>query len=96
MRYPSPARRAIATARSCAPTATLLLLSGCRRSPDFSILGSFFPGWLFCTVVGVLLAFLLHLLLLKLELHEQLSPPLLVYPAVATCFSLALWLLFFG
>ena len=31
---------------------TLLLLTGCGRAPSFDILGSFFPAWLVCLVVG--------------------------------------------
>lgn len=73
-----------------------LLASGCQRAPAYSVLGSFFPVWLFCCVAGILLAFLVHLLLLRLELHEQLAPPLLIYPALATIFSLGLWLVFFS
>lgn len=74
--------------------AALLALgsTGCRRAPDYSILGSFFPVWLFCGAFGILLAFLVHLLLLRLEWNEQLAPPLLVYPGLAVLFSLGLWL----
>ena len=79
-----------ATATACA------LLTGCQGAPSYSILGSFFPVWLFCAIVGVLFSFLLHLLLVRLELHEQLSPPLLVYPAMAISFALLLWLLFYS
>ncbi len=73
-----------------------LLLTGCQRAPAYSLLGSFFPVWLFCAAAGILLAFLVHLLLLRLKLDEQIAPPLLVYPALATFFSLSLWLVFFS
>ncbi len=71
-------------------------LSGCQRAPSFSLLGSFFPVWLFCAMAGILLAFLVHLLLLRLRWDDQLAPSLLVWPALATLFSLGLWLVFFG
>lgn len=74
----------------------LALLAGCQRAPAYSILGSFFPVWLFCCAAGIVLASLLYLVLLRLQLHEQLSPPLLIYPALAIVFSLALWLVFFS
>lgn len=90
----SPVTRRPTPVRAFTAIALLTLLCGCQRAPSFSILGSFFPGWLFCTVAGVLLAFLLHLLLLRLEVNEQLAPPLLIYPAIATLFTLGLWLLF--
>jgi hypothetical protein len=70
--------------------------SGCRRAQSYNILGSYFPAWLFCTAAGTVLAFLLYLLLQRLELTQQLSPPLLVYPALATFFTLSLWLVFFS
>ena len=76
--------------------AALPLLCGCGRTPSISILGSYFPAWLLCFAIGVLLAFLLHLLLIRLRLSEQLRPTLLVYPALATSFTLSLWLLFFS
>ena len=32
------------------------LLSGCTMSPTFDIVGSFFPAWLVCLFLGILLA----------------------------------------
>ena len=73
----------------------LLSCAGCRRATTFSIFCSIFPGWLFCFAAGVLLSFAVYLLLLRFELNEQLAPPLLVYPALAACFSVSLWLILF-
>lgn len=87
-RAPAPALAAIAAAA--------LLLPGCARAPSYSILGSFFPVWLLCGIAGILLAFGVHLLLLRLGWDEQLAPPLLVYPSLAALFCLALWLVFFS
>ena len=74
---------------------TAACLAGCQRAPAYSILGSFFPVWLFCGAGGILLAFLVHLLLVHLRRNRQLQPPLLVYPALATVFTLTFWLIFF-
>ncbi len=90
------ARRLAHRLRSTSPAALLLLAAGCGRAPSYSILGSYFPVWLFCFGVGILLAFLVHLLLLRLDLDQQLAPPLLVYPALAAIFSLGLWLVFYS
>ncbi len=76
--------------------AWMIGLSGCQRAPSFSLFGSFFPVWLFCSIAGILLAFLVHLLLLRLRWDDQLAPSLLVWPAMATFFSLGLWLVLFG
>lgn len=71
-------------------------LGGCRSAPSYSILGSYFPVWLFCSAAGIVLAFLVYLLLLRLEWNEQLTPGLLVWPSLAILFSLSLWLTFFS
>ena len=76
--------------------ATTLLLSGCNRAPDYSILGSFFPVWLLCGVAAILLSFAVHLLVRRLGWEQQLAPPLLVYPAMAAAICLLLWLVFFS
>lgn len=85
-----------ARARKAVGALLALSFAGCRRAPDYSILGSFFPVWLFCLALGILLAFLVHLLLVRLEWNEQLSPPLLVYPGLAVLFSLSIWLVFYS
>src|SRR5262249_14438831 len=33
----------------------VMLCTGCSRAPSFDILGSFFPAWLLCLAVGLLL-----------------------------------------
>jgi len=70
-----------------------LLLAGCSRAPAVDILGSFFPAWLFCLIVAVMLASLIRLMLLRLRLKVAL--PLLVYPSLAVLLTFALWLIFF-
>jgi hypothetical protein len=42
---------------------SLGVLTGCGRAPSFSILGSFFPAWLICMVVGILLAAIVNWIL---------------------------------
>jgi len=69
------------------------LLSGCNRAPSFDIVGSFFPAWLICLLVGILLASLAHWLLTRLKI--ALALPILVYPCLAALFTFLLWLIFF-
>ena len=33
----------------------ILVLTGCQRAPAFNVLGSYFPAWLFCLAVGMIL-----------------------------------------
>lgn len=72
---------------------TMPLLAGCSRAPSVDILGSFFPAWLLCFIVAIVLTALVRLVLVWR--HIQLAMPILVYPAVAALFTFALWLIFF-
>ncbi len=71
----------------------LWLLAGCSRAPSVDILGSFFPAWLFCLAVSVLLAALVRWLLSWF--HTNLALPVLAYPSLTAFLTLALWLIFF-
>jgi hypothetical protein len=68
-------------------------LDGCARAPSFDVLGSFFPAWLVCIAVGVLLSFAARWLLLRLGI--ELAVPVLTYPSLTALFACALWLTFF-
>jgi hypothetical protein len=70
----------------------LLFLAGCARAPSFDILGSFFPAWLICLVVAILLTVVTRALLSR---YVVIAWPVLVYPSLAALFAFALWLIFF-
>ena len=69
------------------------LLSGCSRAPSVEVLGSFFPAWLVCFIVAIVLTALARLALLRLRV--ELALPILVYPSLAALFTFLLWLVFF-
>ena len=69
------------------------LLSSCSRAPSIDVLGSFFPAWLVCFVVAIVLTTLARLALLRLRVKPAL--PLMVYPSLAALFTFLLWLIFF-
>jgi hypothetical protein len=73
-----------------------LLITGCSRAPSFNLLGSFFPAWILCGVIGILLAIAVRLFFVRIELEQQLKPLILVYPCLAAFFTFTLWLLFFS
>jgi hypothetical protein len=79
-----------------APLAAPVTLSSCERAPSFDILGSFFPAWLFCLAVGILLTVVARFLLLRLGLQGALTPTVLIYPSLTALFTFAIWLIFFG
>ena len=76
--------------------AAVLMFAGCSRAPTFNILGSFFPAWILCGVIGILLAVAVRLFFVRIKLEEQLQPLILVYPCLAAFFTFTLWLLFFS
>lgn len=73
----------------------VLSLAGCQQAPSFNILGSFFPAWLLCVTLGILLAAGTRFLLLAVHLEQALSPPIVMYPCLTALFTFGLWLLFF-
>lgn len=74
----------------------LALLAGCERAPTFSILGSFFPAWLFCILAGILLAWGAHWFFARIEIEKYIQPSILVYPCIAAFCSFILWLVIFS
>jgi YtcA family len=87
-----PANR---VARRVLPLISVLPLAGCQQAPSFNILGSFFPAWLICFILGILLAAGTRFLLLAVHLEEALSPPIVMYPCLTALFTFGLWLLVF-
>ena len=69
-----------------------LLLSGCSRAPSFDILGSFFPAWLVCFVIAIVLSAIIQLVLRHFRL--RLAFPILTYASLTAFFTFALWLMF--
>jgi YtcA family len=70
-----------------------LLLASCSRAPSFDILGSFFPAWLVCLVLAVVLTEVARRLLLRLRI--EVAQPALVFPSLTALFTFLLWLVFF-
>ncbi len=76
--------------------AGLLPLAGCGHAPSFNILGSFFPAWLICMIVGIALAAIVNWTLTTLRQEKLISWGIVVYPCLAASFAFTLWLLFFS
>ncbi len=79
-----------------AGTAATFSATGCSRAPSFNILGSFFPAWILCGVIGILLTVMVRILLVRANFEQELSPLILVYPCLAAFFTFSIWLLFFS
>jgi hypothetical protein len=72
--------------------AALTLLSGCSSSPSRNILGSYFPSWMICALIGLGATLAVRAVLVRAGIDEALPMPIVVYLAFATAFSLATWL----
>ncbi|MGB8889493.1 MAG: YtcA family lipoprotein [Candidatus Korobacteraceae bacterium] len=83
----------IAAVAGCA---AMLSATGCSRAPSFNILGSFFPAWLLCGIVGIVLAVITRLIFVRTNFEQELSPLILVYPCLALFYTFTTWLLFFS
>jgi hypothetical protein len=83
-------------------TARVLLIAlfvgatGCGHAPSFNLLGSYFPAWLVCFPIAILLTVLLRLVLRRLLIEDYFRPVFLSYFASWAFFMFALWLLFFS
>jgi hypothetical protein len=65
------------------------------HSPSIDLLGSYFPAWLLCIVVGVVLTIVARLLFIAWKLDTHLLPAPIVYPCLTAVFAMTVWLLFF-
>jgi hypothetical protein len=59
------------------------------------VIGSFFPAWMLCLLLGVALAFLVRYLLLRFRMESEAGPLALFYPCVVILLACLLWLVFF-
>jgi YtcA family len=74
----------------------LLTLVGCSHAPEYSIFGSFFPVWIFCSAGGLVLAAGARVLIARSAIAEHLAAPVLFYLGTATFLACMLWLLFYS
>ncbi len=71
-----------------------LLLASCSRAPSFDILGSYFPAWLICLALSVVLTVVVRWLLLRLQIAVVI--PIVVYPSLTALFAFGMWLVFYS
>jgi hypothetical protein len=76
--------------------APALLLVGCSHGPEYSIFGSFFPVWIFCSAGGLVLAAGARALIARSVIAEHLAAPVLLYLSMASFLACMLWLLFYS
>jgi hypothetical protein len=76
--------------------AIALTVSGCNHSPTMDLLGSYFPAWMLCAAIGVLVAVVIWRILAMAGIDEYVVAPLLTYAGLALSATLLFWLFWFG
>jgi hypothetical protein len=69
------------------------LVGGCDGAPSRNILGSYFPSWMICALVGIALALAARAALKASGLLEELPVPFVVLLAIACAGTFATWLI---
>jgi len=69
------------------------LLGGCDGAPSRNILGSYFPSWMVCALVGIALALAARAIFKVSGLIEELPVPFVVMLAIACAGTFAMWLI---
>ena len=69
------------------------MISGCDGSPSRNILGSYFPSWMVCSLVGLAAALAARVALKASGLLRELPEPLVVFLSIGCAVTFALWLL---
>ena len=63
--------------------------------PEINIIGSFFPSWMLCALIGILVTLVARGLFVRVGVDPYMGPRALVYPSLAVLVTLVLWLAFF-
>jgi hypothetical protein len=71
-------------------------LAACSASPSRNILGSYFPTWMICALLGLVGVVILRAVLGKAGIAETLPIPVVVYLCTWVTVTLAIWLLWLG
>ena len=66
-------------------------LTGCGGAPSVTIAGAYFPAWLLCGVMGVLVAAFIRAIMVATGLANQVPYQLLVCCSIGAIFALILW-----
>jgi hypothetical protein len=73
----------------------IFLLGGCAHSPTVDVLGSYFPAWMLCIIVGLVSTLIVRLLLIGFGIYAHLRLKAVLFSCTAIFFTLAVWLVFF-
>jgi hypothetical protein len=75
-----------------------LILGGCSQggAPSLVLFGAFFPDWMLCAVLGIVVAIVARIAFGATGLVAVLPYQLLVCTSIGLIFALLAWLIWFG
>ena len=73
---------------------SIVTLTAC--DPIITIAGANFPSWLFCMIVGALLAAIVRPLFVFSRLEPYLGPLTIFYPSLIAMFAMIVWVIFYN
>jgi hypothetical protein len=76
---------------ACLPIVTL---TAC--DPIVTIAGANFPSWLFCLILGAIVAAIVRPLLVLARLEPHLGPLTIFYPSLIAMSAMIVWVIFFN
>jgi hypothetical protein len=76
--------------------AIALPVAACNYAPTMDLLGSYFPAWMLCAVIGIVAAVIIRQILAVAGINDYVVAPLLTYAALAVSATLLAWLVWFG
>jgi hypothetical protein len=76
--------------------AIALPVAACNYAPTMDLLGSYFPAWMLCAVLGIVTAVVIRQILGVTGINDYVLAPLLTYAALAMSATLLAWLFWFG
>src|SRR5258708_1724903 len=87
--------------RCCAPLASwrvaiALPVAACSYSPTMDLLGSYFPAWMLCAVIGIIASVIIRQILAVAGITAYAAAPLLASAPGGVSATLFTWLLWFG
>jgi hypothetical protein len=66
-----------------------------HQSPTVDVLGSYFPAWMVCILIGLALTFVAHWIVQVCNLKPYIGPAPLIYSCLMIIFTFASWILFY-
>jgi hypothetical protein len=80
---------------SIAGIALTAWICGCGDAPSFNILGSYFPAWLVCILIGIVVSAASGLCLSAGNRQKLIRWSIVTYPCLAASIAFTLWLLLY-